>query len=38
MTLAMIDLDQKIKQAVTRWRDNNYAEGTSPFTKRLVGQ
>jgi type III restriction enzyme len=34
--VAVIELDQKIKQAVSRWRENNYVEGTSPVTKRLL--
>ena len=31
----MIELDQKIKQAVQTWRERNY-EGASPVTKRLL--
>ncbi len=33
--MALIELDQKIKQAVQIWRERNY-EGASPITKRLL--
>lgn len=33
--MAVIDLDQKIKQAVRTWRERNY-DGTSPVTRRLL--
>jgi type III restriction enzyme len=33
--MALIDLDQKIKQAAQTWREKNY-EGASPVTKRLL--
>ena len=35
LTMAVIDLDRKIKQAVQTWRQGNY-EGTSPVTRRLL--
>ncbi len=33
--MAIIDLDQKIKQALQTWRERNY-EGASPVTKRFL--
>jgi len=33
--MALLEIDQKIKQAIQTWRERNY-EGASPVTKRLL--
>ena len=34
--MAIIELDQKIKQAIQTWRERNYEGITSPVTQRLL--